>query len=416
MFDLLSDILSVLSKHKLRTFLTGFSMAWGIFMLVALLGCGNGLMNAMRLNFNSKSTNVAHLWGGRTTMAHQGFQAGRKIVLDDDVLEGLKKQIPQIGKIAPTLMVWSVLETYNGEYTSGGGLYGITPEYCDLSDFTLIKGRAINRLDHEFKRKVVIMNDANVKVLFKGEDPIGKYIVVNEVPYQVIGIYASTNMEQNQPDVIPLTTMKNVYSTMRGYGSVMLEVKGVTDKASSDKFDADLREALASILHYNKEDKSAVWIWNEASDYLETMNIFHGINFFLWLITIGTMIAGIVGISNIMLITVKDRTKEFGIRKSLGAHPSSIMKLILTESLIITLGFGYLGLLAGVGLLELLCKLFPKPETVSMENMKAFVEPSIDLSIAVIAIVILVAAGLVAAYIPAKKAVEVKPVEAMHYE
>lgn len=416
MFDLLSDILSVLSKHKLRTFLTGFSMAWGIFMLVVLLGCGNGLMNAMMLNFSNKSTNITHLWGGRTTMAHGGFQAGRKIILDDDLLQALKKQIPQIGRIAPTLMVWSVLETYNGEYTSGGGLYGITPEYCELSDFKLIKGRAINKLDHELKRKVVIMNDANVKVLFKDEDPIGKYIVVNHVPYQVIGIYSSTNMEQNQPDVIPLTTMKNVYSTMRGYGSVMLEINGITNKESSDKFDEQLYEAMASMLQFNKDDKSAVWMWNEASSYLETMNIFHGINFFLWLITIGTMIAGIVGISNIMLITVKDRTKEFGIRKSLGARPASVMKLILTESLLITLGFGYIGLVAGVGLLELLCKVFPRPETLSMENMTTFVEPGIDISIAIIAMAILTMAGLAAAYIPAKKAVQVKPVEAMHYE
>jgi len=405
------------SKNKLRTALTGLSMAWGIFMLIALLGCGNGLMNAMLVNLDSKAKNVAYVWPGRTTTAYNGLQAGRRAVIDDKVLEGVRQMMPQIGRIAPTKMVWGVLETYNNEYTSGGGLYGITPEYCVLSDFRLTSGRNINHLDHQLRRKVVVMNNSNVEVLFKGEDPLGKFITVNNVPYKVVGTYNSSNMEQDQPDVIPLSTMNRLYPAERSYGSVMFEVKGITNKAAADKFEEDLRSAFASKLEFDPRDKGAVWIWNEAGTYLETMSIFAGIRFFLWLITLGTLIAGIVGISNIMLVTVKERTREFGIRKSLGARPSDIMKLILSESLIISLGFGYLGILSGVLLLDGLCKIFPKPQNGGgMEDAVAFAEPYIDFSVALAALGILVLAGLLAAYIPARKAVSIKPVEAMHYE
>lgn len=416
MFDILSDILSALGKNKLRTVLTGLSMAWGIFMLVALLGCGNGLMNAMLLNFSDRSTNVASIFPGRSSKPYAGLQSGRRSIIDDDILDGLKKQMPQIGRIAPTRMVWGVVESYGGEYTSGGGLYGITPEYCELSDFNIVAGRGINRPDHDGRRKVVVMHRSNVDVLFKGKDPLGEWVTVNNVPYQVIGIYDSSHHGQNEPDVIPLSTMMKVYATARGYGRVMLEVNGITDKQSSEEFEKNLRRVLASELRFDPTDESAVWIWNQAGDYLETMSIFSGIRLFLWLITIGTLIAGVVGISNIMLVTVRERTKEFGIRKSLGARPSSIMAMILSESLLITLGFGYLGLLAGILLLEGLCKIFPRPESFDMEHISAFVEPYIDFNVALAALGILVAAGLLAAYIPAKKAVMIKPVEAMHYE
>lgn len=418
MFDLLSDILSALSKNKLRTALTGFSMAWGIFMLVALLGCGNGLLNAMMLNFSDKSTNVVMLWPGRTSMPYNGLESGRRIILDDDFIAAMKKKFPgEIGRVSPNAEVWGVVETYQNEFTSGGGLLGITPTYMELSDFVLSKGRTINYLDQKFQRKVVIMHQSNVDVLFRDKDPIGEYIIVNNVPYQVIGVYKSTGMGQNNPDVIPLSTMMQVYATKRGYDEIKMELLGITNMEKGKEFDDRLQEAMAQHLNFDKKDHSGVWQWNVSESYFETQSIFNGINFFLWLITIGTLIAGVVGISNIMLVTVKERTKEFGIRKSLGARPSSIMKLILTESLLITLSFGYLGLLAGVLLLEGLCKAFPMPEPgADGFNAATFVNPSIDFGVAIAAIVILVIAGLAAAYIPAKKAVVVKPVEAMHYE
>lgn len=416
MFDLLSDILSALSKNKLRTALTGFSMAWGIFMLITLLGCGNGLMNAMMLNFSDKSNNITYMFPGRTSKPFKGLQAGRRMLIEDDCLEELKKQVPQIGRIAPTKQVWGVTETYNGEYTSGGGIYGVTQEYFELADFRLLSGRVINKFDMDLKRKVMILHQDKVKVLFKGENPLGKYVVVNNVPYQVIGTYGSRGMEQNQMDVVPLSTMSMVYASNRGYNNILLEVNGVTDTEGSEKFERDLRAALSAKLQFDPEDSSAVWIWNAIGSYLETLSIFTGIRIFLWLITIGTLIAGVVGIGNIMLVTVKERTKEFGIRKSLGARPSGIMSLILSESLLITLSFGYMGMLGGILLLEGLNKLFPMPEEPSFENPTSFVAPSVDLSVAVMAILILVAAGLTAAYFPAKKAVSVKPVEAMHYE
>lgn len=418
MFDLISDILSALGKNKLRTFLTGFSMAWGILMLVILLGCGNGLKNAMLSNYESSSSNRIQVWPGRTSMPYKGLQAGRRTIIDAETVEYLKKELPQIVSISPTRMVWGVTETYGAEYISGGGIYGVTPEYYStLENFSIIKGRIINELDDRLMRKVIIVHKRNADNLFKGADPIGKYLVVNNVPYKVVGIYIDDSRDSNPADIVPLGTLENIYPSNDGYGSLKITVSGIRNKQQSEQFEQQLRECFARKLDYDPNDRSGVWLWNEASSYFETLNIMNGISAFLWLIGLGTLIAGIVGISNIMLVTVKERTKEFGIRKALGARPRNIISLILTESLMITAMFGYLGMLLGIMLLELLSKFFPAPDPLAGRwEPSVFVNPSIDLGVAVGAMAILVLAGLAAAYVPAKRAVDVKPIEALHYE
>lgn len=417
MFDLVSDILTALSKNKLRTFLTGFSMAWGILMLVILLGCGNGLKNAMMGNYSNMSRNSLVIWPGRTSIPYNGLQAGRRSIVDDKVLDYVKGQLPQIRSIAPVRRVWGVTETYGTEYISGGGLYGVTSEYYRDNDFTLIEGRAINELDYRDMRKVVIMHRKNVANLFKGRNPIGEYVVVNGVPYKVIGIYKDDEREGNPADIIPLSTLEKVYPSANGYDQVTFFIDGVDNKEQGKEFEDKLRKAFAQVLGYSPEDRSGVWVWNVAENYFETLGIMNGISAFLWLIGLGTLIAGIVGISNIMLVTVRERTKEFGIRKAIGARPRDIIRLILTESLMITAIFGYFGMVIGIGILELLCKIFPAPDPLATDPQPAtFVNPSIDISVAVGAMVILIAAGLAAAFVPARKAVEVKPIEALHYD
>lgn len=418
MFDLISDIFSALSKNKLRTFLTGFSMAWGVFMLMLLLGCGNGLQNAVMLNYDDNSKNQITLFPGRSSMPYKGLQAGRRSIINDNVLERLRKDLPQIRTISPSRMAWGVTETYGSEYISGGGLYGVNPEYFDIHKIDIIRGRNINLLDAKQMRKVMIIHKKNAELLFKGADPLGEYVVVNNVPYQVVGIYNDSDRNQTPPDIVPLTTLEKIYPSANGYERVYLDVVGITNATQGEEFENRLRTTLASACNFDPQDRSAVWVWNEASSYYETQSIFTGISMFLWLIGIGTLIAGIVGISNIMLVTVKERTKEFGIRKAIGARPGNIISLILTESLMITAVFGYAGMLLGILLLEGLGKMFPAPEAGrGFDSEPAmFVNPTVNLGIAAGAMFILIIAGLIAAYIPAKKAVQVKPIEALHYE
>lgn len=416
MFDLISDILSALSKNKLRTFLTGFSMAWGIFILMVLLGCGNGLKNSITSNYSDSANNTVVLYPGRSSMPFNGLKTGRRSVIDDDVLEYLRSEFPRVSVFSPTRSGGGMTKTYGPEYISGG-LTGITPEYFKINTVNIVKGRNINDLDQKEKRKVVVMHKRNVKNLFKDKDPIGEYIIVAKVPYQVIGVYNDQDRDSSPNDIVPESTMAAIYPSDNGYSQVSLKIEGITNKKESDAFETQLRTSLAKRLEFDPEDKSAVWIWNSASSYFETLNILNGITIFLWLIGLGTLIAGIVGISNIMLVTVKERTKEFGIRKALGARPRDVIALILTESLIITAGFGYVGMLLGMGLLDILQKIFPAPDPdADVFAPSVFSNPSIDMGLALGAMAILIVAALAAAYVPARKAVEVKPIEALHYE
>lgn len=417
MFDLISDIFSALSKNKLRTFLTGFSMAWGVLMLMILLGCGNGLKNAMMSNYSDQSRNVLMMWPGRTTKPFKGLKAGRQIRIKEDDLKRICEGIPQITDVSPVRHVWGVTTTYGSEYITDGGLMGITMAYDKVNTMNIIQGRGINELDNLQMRKVIVMHQRNAKNLFKGKNPVGEYVIVGGVPYLVIGIYRDNDNDNAPMHMAPLSTVEKIYPSANGYNQISYCIEGITNKSQSQEFEDKLKAHMAEVLGYDPKDPSAVWIWNVASSYFETLGIMKGLSAFLWLIGLGTLIAGIVGISNIMLVTVKERTKEFGIRKALGARPRNIISLILTESLMITAIFGYAGMLLGIAILEGLSKIFPSPDPAAEEfKPSVFANPSVDLNVAVGAMVILIAAGLVAAYVPARKAVDVKPIEALHYE
>lgn len=415
MLDILYDIFSSLGKNKLRTFLTGFSMAWGVFMLILLLGCGNGLKNAVTLNFEDRAKNILTMWPGRTAKPYEGLKTDRYIELNDKAVS-IIRELPEVGIIAPVRQVYNTTKTYGAEYVQSG-LTGVTPDRFKLMKMDIVEGRLLNSMDMAQKRKVILMHKKNARNLFKDKEVIGRYVNINNVPYKVVGVFTDSNDSQSPNDFIPLSTLDMIYPTDYGYSSLTIEINGINSVNACNKFEKTLREKLSEKLQFDSEDTSAVWIWNSMSDYMQTMNIFNGISMFLWLIGLGTLIAGVVGISNIMLVTVKERTKEFGIRKSLGARPGNIIRLILSESLVITASFGYFGLLAGILIIEGLAKLFPTPSPdVAETSPSAFVNPEISIWIALGAMVVLIVAGLAAAYVPAKKAVAVKPIEALHYE
>ena len=415
MFDIWHEIFSTIRKNKLRTFLTGFSMAWGIFMLILLLGAGNGLKNGVTSNFGNSSKNSVYLWPGRTSLPYKGLQKGHRIKFDASDEEYLKREFPFISHFSAEISRWNTTISYGREYGNNTAK-GIMPDYAEIENIVVKagEGRFINDADIREARKVIVIHRKTADGLFRGEQPLGKYVVMDKVAYQVIGIYEDENTNQ-LPDVfIPLTTAQRIYNPEEGYSSLAFMVDGLSTTSENEMFDTEMRAKMGLKHSFAVEDRPAMWVWNRLKNYMQTMGIFNGISLFIWVIGIGTLIAGVVGVSNIMLITVKERTKEFGIRKSLGATPFSILKLIVLEALVITGFFGYIGMVAGIGLTELINKALAGSG--GNGEMNVFKNPTVDLPIVIAATVVLILAGILAGYFPAKKAVSIKPIEALRYE
>jgi putative ABC transport system permease protein len=269
-------------------------------------------------------------------------------------------------------------------------------------------------MDQQEKRKVIVLEKSTVEVLFKHEDPIGKYINANNIPFQVIGVYEKVNPWGDVEAFIPFSTAQTIFN-IANYHELTFEAKGLTTVEENEVFDKLLRSRFARLHSFDPKDNRALWIWNRMEQYLETMGIFGGINIFIWIIGIGTLIAGIVGVSNIMLISVKERTKEFGIRKAIGATPFSILRLVVMESLLITTLFGYVGLVVGVAVTETI-NYFMQQNASSDGGFVIFKNPTVDMGIAISATFVLVIFGVLAGYFPARKAVKIKPIEALRYE
>lgn len=422
MRDLFEEIYTSISKNKLRTFLTGFSIAWGIFMLIVLLASGNGLKNGMSENFNYMSKNSLTMWPGRTSTPYKGMQKGRNIKLEEEDVVYLKNTFPSVvGDISPVFSKWGQTISYGKEYTNSG-IQGVYPDQLKLGNLEIAsgKGRFINLSDLREERKVVVIHKKTADVLFRnGKSSIGEYVKINAVPFRIIGEYINQGGgDQNPPVYIPFTTANSIFNPSGRINSLSLSMNGLTTEEETKGFIEKLRERLGAKHQFDPKDQNALWIWDRLTDYLQTQGIFNGINLFVWIIGIGTLIAGVVGISNIMLITVKERTHEFGIRKALGATPISILSLVLVESIVITAVFGYIGMIFGVGLTELINYGMEQAATgpVDPNQPTIFKNPTVNLDVIFAATAILIIAGLIAGYVPAKKAVSIKPIDALRGE
>ncbi|MDD2538591.1 MAG: ABC transporter permease [Bacteroidales bacterium] len=418
MFDDFQEIFSTLRKNKLRTFLTGFSMAWGIFMLIVLLGAGNGIRNGILFNFADMATNFVKLWPGRTAQPYEGLQAGRRVKLDSTERPFLEEQFNQVYNVSP-LISRRGPNFYHGDDYAPGVLQGVLPGYQNVEavEIRAGNGRFINEADIQQARKVIVLHSRTAGLLFKDKNPLGAYINYDKVMYKVVGVYHDSNMSQNPNSCIPLTTAQLIYNPENGYSQVAMLLDGLETKAQNESFETDIRAALGRKHRFDKEDRSAVYLYNVAREFLQFKGIFNGITLFVWIIGLGTLIAGVVGISNIMLITVKERTKEFGIRKAIGATPGTILRLVMTECLMITAFFGYIGMLAGIGVTELLNHFMgPAQAPTSQEDLVLFTNPTVEPYIILTATLVLIIAGLLAGYLPARRAVQVKPIEALRYE
>ena len=416
MLDLWQEIMATIRANKLRTFFTGFSVAWGIFMLIVLLAAGNGLSNGVSSNFSSESKNAIYLWPGTTSMPYQGYQSGRRMKMDEKDIFLSEYQLPYVDTVAYSFYPSYDANFSNGNKTGSYALAGVTPNYAALEGIEVLPGmgRFLNINDIRESRKVIAIHEKIKDVLYPNEDPIGKYVNVSNVMYRIVGVVRYTTGNNSREGYIPISTAKTIYNFEQGYNSITLSALSLKTSKENEAYNEIIRKSFAKLHAFNPEDRRALGLWNNSQNYIQTMGIFNGIKIFIWIIGIGTLIAGIVGVSNIMLITVKERTKEFGIRKALGATPGSIIRLILIESVFITSLFGYIGMILGVGLTELISALMgQKP---SEPGNTIFLNPTVNLNIVLAALTILIIAGLIAGYVPARRAVTIKPIDALRTE
>lgn len=418
MFDIdkWQEILATIKKNKMRTFLTGFSVAWGIFMLMILLGSGNGLSNGVAANFMNDAVNAMWIWQGETTIPYEGMKTGRPIQFHNQDQEIVQK-VSGVGVSSGRYFMGNTRYSYlkeSGEYTT----ITCQPELKEVENLILNEGRFINQIDILQRRKVVVIGADIKTALFKDSVALGEYVNINQVPFKVVGICAEPGSTRNRNAYMPLSTAQMIFSGSNRLHNLALTINAETLE-ESQAIESQIRNALGRQHKFDPKDEGAIGLYNKLENYIQTMRIFQAIKIFIWIIGIGTLIAGIVGVSNIMLIVVKERTKEIGIRKAIGASPSSVIGLILLESIMITTIAGYIGLVLGTGLMEMINYFMLQTVGTAPSQQDSgtiFLNPTVDINIAVYATLLLIVAGAIAGYIPAKRAARIKPIVALRDE
>ena len=417
--SLLSEVWSTSKRNKLRTSLTGFAVAWGIFMLIFLLGAGNGLINAQLQQSTRFLANSMRVFPGETSKAYKGLKEGRSITLNDkDILISNKTYGQYVDDVGGRLEQYNVNINYGDNYVASQSLVGVAPTHPKIDKTELIAGRFINEIDMKEQRKNVVLSRSQAKELCKDyRSLMGKNVKISNLNFQVVGLYKDDESRNNTDAFIAYSTIKTIYAKGDDAGSLEFTIKNLKTQEDNEQFEKNYRASINNNHQAAPDDDRTIWLWNR---YMDNIQMNQGIAIMqtaLWIVGLFTLLSGIVGVSNIMLITVKERTREFGVRKAIGAKPWSILKLIITESIIITSFFGYIGMVCGVAANEIMDATIGHT-TVDTGLFKAamFVNPTVGLGTCIGATIAIVIAGTIAGLIPAIKAARIRPIEALRAE
>lgn len=411
------EIFKTLGKHKLRTFLTGLGVFWGIFMLTLLLGGVKSFENGVKSRF-PKVSNVVFVWEkGTTQMPYKGMSVGREINLKPEDVQLIQKNVASVGSIVGqnSVGIWNGTPPYTVRKEKNGTFYveGSHTGMEGVKSFTVIQGRGINDIDNQERRKVAVIGKRVLAQLFnEGENPIGADVTLNGINFSVVGVfesYTAGNKQQEEEKIyLPNETLRYSFNQVGWIGSFVIIPKPGFHAAVVEQ---QVKEYLAEIKKVHPEDRGVFGSFNMQSEFEKVEGLFFGMRFFSWIVAVGTILAGAIGVGNIMLIVVKERTREIGLRKALGATPNSIVGMIVQESLFITAVAGYAGLVAGVLVLEGFNKILQ-----SAGDTGFFGKPELDFQTALTALTVLIVAGLLASVMPASKAAGVNPILALQDE
>ena len=419
MRELIKEIWSTSKRNKLRTSLTGFAVAWGIFMLIFLLGAGNGLINAQLQQSTRFLANSMRVFPGETSKAYKGLKEGRSITLNDrDILISNQTYGQYVDDVGGRLEQYNLNINYGDNYVASQSLVGVAPTHPKIDKTELIAGRFINEIDMKEQRKNVVLSRSQAKELCKDyRSLVGKNVKISNLNFQVVGIYKDDESRNNTEAFIAYSTIKTIYAKGDDAGSLEFTIKNLKTQEDNEQFEKNYRASINNNHQAAPDDDRTIWLWNR---YMDNIQMNQGIAIMqtaLWIVGLFTLLSGIVGVSNIMLITVKERTREFGVRKAIGAKPWSILKLIITESIIITSFFGYIGMVCGVAANEIMDATIGHT-TVDTGLFKAamFVNPTVGIGTCIGATITIVIAGTIAGVIPAIKAARIRPIEALRAE
>lgn len=401
------EIFETISKNKLRTFLSGFTVALGIFIFIILFGLGNGLKNTFQEFFLDDASNVIYLQPGKTSMPYKGFKSNREIEFENEDMEDIKENFPMFTEYVTPRITRSALVRYkneNNSYTTRA----VAPGHQFVEKTILMKGRYINQIDLDKKTKNAVIGRLVAKDLFKSEDPIGKYINLGKTTFKVVGVFQDDGGDNEERFIfIPYTTRQLIEKNNDKIGQIIITFPKEIGHVGAIAFEKTLKKYFKNKKSIDPEDPNGIFIRNPTDNLRDTQSFAIGLQIIVSFVGLGTLVAGIIGISNIMVFVVKERTKELGIRKALGATPKSVIQMILQESVFITTISGYIGLFLGIIVLE----------NIGLKLEEYFIKnPYIDLGTSIAATIILILFGAIAGYIPAKRASSIKPIVALRDE